>query len=110
MQLIWFGGKAQTTFSASKDGTYIDANFPVFSLSNDQDRVNVKVYIEVNENQFMTNSTSVTYFRLFVRRIYYVCKIKSQLCSQVNDVVYNNGQLIRYANSLLVETLTETFR
>ena len=58
----------------------------------------------------MTNSISVTYFRLSVRRIYYVCKIKSQLCSQVNEVVYNNGQLIRYANPLLVEILTGAFR
>ena len=62
--IVWFGDKAQTTFSASKDGTYIDVNAPVFSLSNDQYRVNVKVYIEVNESQFMTNSISVAYFRL----------------------------------------------
>ena len=82
--------------SANKDKTYIDANSPVFSISNDQDRVNVKVYIEVNENLYITNSISVTYFRLSTRIIYYVCKTQSKLCSQENEVVYNNGQLIRY--------------
>ena len=33
--IVWFGDKAHTTFSASKDGTYIDVKAPVFSLSND---------------------------------------------------------------------------
>ena len=108
---IWFGDKAQTTFLVSDDGTYIDVNAPITSLLNNQDRIQVNVYIQINEDQYTTNSISVTYFRLIVNRLYYAWSSNNAIWSQSNEIVYNdNGQLIGYADSLLVETPTGEIR
>lgn len=114
---IWFGTKAQTTFKASKDGTYIDVDAPLADLAYDQDKLTVQVRVQVNEDSYQSNSVTVTYFHFKVKSIYMSCEqdtssaIGSLSCSKGNEIkFYDNGLFIRYASPLVVETVSGTIR
>ena len=103
---IWFGNKAQTSFKASKDGTYIDVNSPVPAMTPGQSQITVNVRIQVDdEGHHFSNSVTATYFRLFVNSISVKCICNStQYCLSNNDIVQqNNGRIIQHTDPMLIE-------